>query len=200
MLKKIITLFSAFFVLISCSKSGNLNKNLEELDKIYGKCDNPMRSAEYNNTNKNSRVYKACKAKEMAEGTSLFDLGGSFKDALVGTSSNNSIVGYQNSINQYLWQAALTVIDDYPLKIADNMGGYIETDWIYNEDSIDNRCVIKIQINSQEIVSDGVSSKFICQNKNKDVWTNDGSNYNNEEKQITLKILSEASALSNSKS
>ena len=198
MLKRLALLITVFF-LFSCSKTGNLNKNLEELDKIYGKCDNPMRSAEYNNTNKNSRVYKTCKAKEMAGGKTLFELGDSFKETFGNNNGSNNIV-YQNNVNPYLWRSALKTTENYPLKIADNTGGYIETDWIYDNSNSNNRCIIKIQITSNELISTGVSSIFVCQNKLKDNWVNDGINYIDQEKQLTIKILNQASLLSNSQS
>ena len=199
MIKQFILLTIISLLALSCSKTGNLEKNLEELDEIYGKCDNPMRANEYNNHNKDSRLYRACKANENAKGTTLFDLGDSFKEAFNNqTSSNSGNLVYQNNVNSYLWRSALKLTKNYPLKIADNSGGYIETDWIYNDSSENNRCIIKIQITSPEIVSNGVDTVFICQIKSSENWVNDGINYKEEEKQLILKILSDASKTSNS--
>ena len=47
---------------------------------------------------------------------------------LIGKKEN---VVYQSNVNPYLWNASLEVTKKYPLKIADNQGGFIETDWIY---------------------------------------------------------------------
>ena len=68
-----------------------------------------MRANEYNNHNKDSRLYRACKANENAKGTTLFDLGDSFKEAFNNQTSSNSGVGYQNNVNSYLWRSALKV-------------------------------------------------------------------------------------------
>ena len=132
---KAILVLSIF--LFACS--GNLEKNLTKLDKTYGYCDNPHRQF-------NDREYKICKDKERAQGkgseiedfnlTELFDRKGS--------------VIYQNTVNSELWSASLDITSSYSLKIADNQGGYIETDWIYNKDTPNKRCLIKIRINSSE--------------------------------------------------
>ena len=44
------------------------------------------------------------------------------------------------------WRGSLEVTKKYPLKIADNQGGYIETNWIYTPGIEDQRCLIKIQV------------------------------------------------------
>ena len=72
---------------------------------------------------------------------------------------------YLNSVNPYLWGASLEITSSYPLKIADNQGGYIETDWIYDLENLNQRCLIKIQISSNELISTGVATKFICETK-----------------------------------
>ena len=139
--------------------------------------------------------YKACKAKERAEGESLFDLEGDLNDLIGGR--DNKIV-YMNSVNPYLWRASLDLTSSYALKIADNQGGFIETDWIVDSINQNQRCLIKIKILSDELISTGVSTKFICQKKENDNWVSDGKNYLSEEKQLTLKILKTASTLADS--
>ena len=196
---KLLTLLMSLFVLISCGQ-GNHQKNLAELDEIYGKCDNPMRENEYGAHNKKSRKYKACKANEMAGGKSLFDLNESFRETFGMGDDNKSELLVVNSVNPLLWRASLDVTKNYPLKIADNQGGYIETDWIYGEDDpfIVNRCLIKIQILSQELISTGVQTNFVCETKNDNNWIIDKKDFIQEEKQITLSILDRASALAQS--
>ena len=196
---KLLSIILSLFILTSCNQ-GNHQKNLTELDEIYGKCDNPMRENEYNSNNKNSRIYRNCKAKEMAGGESLFDLEESFKDAFGIGSRSKSDVLVVSSVNPLLWRASLDVTKDYPLKIADSQGGYIETDWIYGDESLadKNRCLIKIRVLSQDLISTGVQTNFICEIKNNSNWANDEKDYFQQEKQITLSILERASELAQS--
>ena len=169
------------------SCSGNLEKNLEELDKTYGYCDNPHRQI-------SDRDYKICKAKERAQGDGL-----KIEDInLTELFNRERSAIYQAPVNPDLWSAALDVTDNYSLKIADNQGGYIETDWIYDEKLKGKRCLIKLRITSAELVSNGVQSKFICENMIDDIWINDQTNYFDEEKNLTLKILVEAQKKQNS--
>ena len=196
---KTFLIISSIILVTSCS-TGKHQKNLAELDKIYGKCDNPMRDNEYGANNKKGRKYKECKADERAEGKSLFDLKDSFNDALGMGDGNKSEVLIVNSVNPILWRASLDITKDYPLKIADSQGGYIETDWIYREDNglIKNRCLIKIRVLSQDLISTGVETNFICETKESNNWINHNSNFVLEEKQITLSILERASKLAQS--
>ena len=179
-----ITIITIGF-LWSCS--GNLEKNLEELDKTYGYCDNPHRQF-------SDRDYKICKAKEMSQGDGIkvedFNLTELFN-------RERSVI-YQTPVNPELWSAALDITENYSLKIADNQGGYIETDWIYDEKFKDKRCLIKIRITSAELVSTGVQSKLVCENMINNTWIRDQNNFFNEEKNFTLKILSEAQKKQNS--
>ena len=103
-----------------------------------------------------------------------------------------------NSVNPHLWRASLDLTSSYALKIADNQGGFIETDWITNSTNQNQRCLIKIKIVSSELISTGVSTKFICEKKDADSWISDGKNYLSEEKQLTLKILKTATTLADS--
>jgi hypothetical protein len=53
----------------------------------------------------------------------------------------------------------LEVLSPFPIKIADNGGGYIETDWIIDYNQSDNkRCQIKVMVRSAELVSNGLKS------------------------------------------
>lgn len=188
MMRKLVILFF-LATIMSCSKDNQYEKNMDRLDQVYGECDNPMKTL-------TKRQYKICKDKERSGGESFFNLEDGFDEIFYG---KNSQVIYSNKINQDLWVAALNVTDNYSLKIADNNGGIIETDWIY--DSIDpkKRCLIKIKILSADLVSNGVSTKFICQNQNLDnIWVSDSEDYTEEEKRLTLKILQTASSINQS--
>ena len=185
MLKNFCFLICLTF-LYSCT-SGKHEANLEKLDKYYGECDNPQRVM-------STRKYKECLAKERAKGESLFDLTTDF-EKLIGRDDKNII--YQNTVNPELWQASLEVTNKYPLKIADNQGGLIETDWIYDINNPQQRCLIKIQVLSMELITTGVRTNFICENKKNENWITDGKEYSQESNQITLKILEVAGNLNN---
>ena len=184
MLKIFAFLFISIF-LFSCGGGNNYQKNLKELDEVYGMCENPLRPL-------STRKYKECIAAERANNESFFDLNGDLGD-LLNRGGENYIVQY--TVNPNLWQAALNVTESYPLKIADNQGGYIETDWINQKETPDNRCLIKVRITSQELVSNGVASKFICEEKIDNQWVAIDDSYLDEEKRLNLKILSTAAAL-----
>ena len=181
-------ILSFTFLLQACS--GNYDKNMSELDELYGECDNPANSSRYK---KGSKRWERCKARERSEGERLFDIGGEIND-LIGR-GNNEVV-YQNNINPYLWNGSLKVTNNYPLKIADNQGGFIETDWIYSLGIENQRCLIKIQVTSSELITSGVSATFLCENKINETWVSDNKNYPDEEKKIILKILEIAGGLS----
>ena len=176
----------------SCSKGlmdGNIDKNMAELDKIYGKCNNPYRTF--------SRAQKKiCEDKERAAGA----------DGIVGDSLNitemienfrdgGKTVYANSAVNSYLWNASMVLIDPYSLKIADSQGGVISTEWIKNKNKPNERCSIKINIISQELLSNGVNAKLICEEKIKEEWFPDNINYSKEEKQMVLKILEIANNL-----
>ena len=169
-------------LLISCSAERNLEKNLKKLDENYGYCDNPQRDL-------TDYQYKICKDKERASAGEEFDLNTSLTDLF---NRQQTIVSKSN-VNPLLWQSSLTVLQPYSLKIVDSNGGYIETDWIYENNSINQRCAIKVQITSPELITTGVDTTFLCQNKNNEDWINDNSEYIEESKQLTLAILQKAS-------
>lgn len=189
--KILIVLFVSLIFIQSCSQgplSGDHAANMEKLDKIYGKCKNPHRQI----VGKDARMI--CEDKERAAGP-----GGKTKDpiSIVSLAKNlrNGGVGsnYQGmAINPFLWQASLGILDQYPLKIVDSQGGFISTDWIMENTSPNQRCNIKVTINSQELVSNGVKVKLICQKKTDDTWYNETTSYTSEEKDLTLKILETA--------
>ena len=182
-----IFIFIVIFIFYGCS-GGNFEEQQKKLDNIYGECDNP-------NKNLTTRQYKLCKDKERGGGESFFDLGGKDLRDLVNGGGGAPI--YQYTVNPYLWGAAIETTNSYSLKIADNQGGLIQTDWIYDEKDQSKRCLIKIQISSQELISTGVSTTILCENQINGIWISDKQNYSTEEKKLVLKILNLASDTSN---
>ena len=194
MLKSLISLVLVLFV-TSCSQGimgGNLEKNLEATDKIYGRCDNPYRSM----TNVEKEI---CRGKVAAAGPdgkiddpiSLNNIFDRFNNP------NKNIVYGGLSVNQYLWQGSLSALENYPLQTVDSQGGFISTDWIISKDDPSRRCQIKINVISQDFISTGVKTKLICQEKDNDQWYPDNTILVEEEKKITLTILEKAQELSN---
>tara|TARA_B100002019_G_scaffold290501_1_gene308331 strand:+ start:991 stop:1611 length:621 start_codon:yes stop_codon:yes gene_type:complete len=193
MLKKVfyISLLPLIILLTSCGGGmigGQYQENLAKLDDIYGYCDNPQRGY-----NKSSIEYKVCKDKESAagaDGLADTDFRLPFVDDLLNNRGSRDNLVYTSSVNKYLWSGSLNILSDYPLKTADSNGGYLETEWIYdNRDGREQRCIIKIQINTIEFVSNGVETNIICQTKQNSEWMNMGENFINAEKQLTLAIL-----------
>ena len=180
MFRRIPVIFIVFVLMVASCANQNLEKNLEELDKVYGRCDNPHH--QYGEVE-----YRICKDKERARSDSEpFNI----SKFLEGKSSNIGIAPNRSMVNQDLWNSSLSVLDDYSLKIADNEGGYVETDWIYENQS---RCLIKVQIISAELISTGLKTKILCQKNDNDLWVNDNIVYTDEEKKLTLRILELAS-------
>ena len=191
-LKNIIFLLLISSILISCG--GKHQENVAKLDEVYGVCDNPARIL-------TERQYEICIMKQRGNSGEQLDvddlstsLGELLSDQLgLGT----TVIGGSSFANRYLWQASLDVLSPFPIKIADNGGGYIETNWIidYNQSS-DKRCQIKVMVRSSELVSNGLKSTLNCQNFDGNNWNADGQKYPNEEKNITLKILEVAQIFS----
>ncbi len=170
---------------------GKHQENLKRLDEIHGYCDNPSRT----DVKKKGIAYNICKDHERALGpdgdmSEKFSLGESF-DNLLDRDSGGKMVLAQ-TINKELWNGSLKVLSNYSIKNADSNGGYIETDWIFDGKDTNNRCLIKIQIVSLELVSNGVETNIVCQTFSDNEWINENQDYINEEKQLTLAILTEA--------
>ena len=185
-----ITLMSIIF--FGCGKKHQ--DNLKRLDEVHGVCDNPGRIL-------TKRQYEICKMKERGSaGDSLEveDISTSLGDLIRGQLGTGTVTGGSTSFaNRYLWQASLEVLSPFPIKIADNGGGYIETDWIVDYNQSDNkRCQIKVMVRSSELVSNGLKSTLNCQDFNGENWNSDKQKYPNEEKNITLRILEVAQMFS----
>jgi hypothetical protein len=168
----------------------NHKKNLESLDKTYGECNNPMK--QYSKIEK-----KICLDKERAAGP----------DGVIGEPINlgdvlDRIQGKQNivysglSVNPNLWKSSLGVLEPYSLKIVDSQGGFISTDWILKKEAPNERCAVKVNVTSQDLVSNGVKVKLICEKFSDGQWYVDNNNYLQEEKDLTIKILEVANELS----
>ena len=192
MLKKIVLMMLISSILYGCGSKHQ--ENVARLDEVHGVCDNPARIL-------TKRQYEICKMKERGNTGGELDiddletsLGELLSDQLgLGT----TVVGGSSFANRYLWQASLDVLSPFPIKIADNGGGYVETDWIidYNQSS-DKRCQIKVMVRSSELVSNGLKSTLNCQDFDGENWNADRQEYPNEEKNITLKILEVAQIFS----
>ena len=184
---RFILVLSAYLVLIACSS--NNQANLEKFDEVYGRCDNPHRQF-------SDREYNICVAQERAGSPDRepISIAGIFKKDENAASSQGS---FGSTINQSLWQSSLKVLTDYPLKNVDSVGGYIETEPVYDKENLSQRCTIKITILSSQLISNGIDTNIICEQKQKDLWINTNEDFSNEEKQLSLKILSEAQNISN---
>jgi len=179
----IIFIIITSLFLFNCS--GTHERNLEKFDKIYGYCDNPHRGIK-------GTTYEICKAKEQARGPDgkegemeNIDLQNLFGKIRGNSNAQTTVV----NVNPFLWRSSLEVTKDYDLKFVDNAGGYIQTEWLYQSNNPNKRCMIKIQINSIELRSDSVETRFICEDQVNSIWVNDNLNYISEEKQLTLKVL-----------
>ena len=186
-LLNIFYLVSALFFL-SCTNANRSEENLKKLDKIYGYCDNPHREI-------SGERYTVCKANESAvgpdgevgEGQSIGEILG----GITGKNKNNQIT-YVKSVNNDLWQGTMDVLSPYSIKLIDSEIGYVETDWIYEKNQPNKRCLIKVQIKSAELVSNGVSTTISCQTKENENWFNDDEQFIDQEKKLTLAILNKS--------
>lgn len=176
---KTLSIFFTILFISACTAERNLDKNLEALDKKYGYCDNPQRDL-------SKQEYKICKDQERAGGEELklTNLSELFR-------GGRTVIA-QSSISPYLWKASLTTMQPYSLKIVDSNGGYIETDWIFDGNVDSQRCSIKVQVLSSELISTGINTNILCQNLINNNWVNDDAQYIEESKQITLAILKKA--------
>ena len=189
---KILFTFLVLITINACTNANKSEENLKKLDKIYGYCDNPHRNIP-------PKQYETCIAKqdaagpdgEIGESVNISEIFDRFNNR-----SNNNQVTYLRSINADLWQGTMDVLSPYSLKLIDSEVGYVETDWIYEKNIPNKRCLIKVQITSVEIISTGVSSKLTCQSKEGDSWYNDQKDYFDQEKKLTLTILSKAKEFS----
>lgn len=187
-------LILSLLILVSCSDSKFLDnskyqENMAKLDKLYGPCDNPNRVLLPTEKKRCEAAARAAGAdgKINNEGISLTS---------IFNRQNNAVVYSSGSVNKDLWDASLKILDTYTIKNIDFEGGFIQTDWIYDSNIPDERCLIKSHITSIELVSTGINVKIICENFINNNWYPSNKNLINEEKKIALKILEESSLLS----
>ena len=188
---KVLITFLAFILFQSCSSGpigGDLQKNLAKSDKIYGKCNNPNR--QFTSVQK-----KICEEKVRAAGPDGV-VGDPINLTEIFKGGNEKIVYAGSNSNQFLWNGALETLKEFPLKTVDSQGGFISTEWIFKETNPNQRCLIKINITSRELMSNGVNTKIICQKKETNEWYSVNELFIEEEKNLTLKILEKASQLS----
>lgn len=167
----------------SCSSKNE--QTLQEMDKFYrfGECENPHR--------KLTPVEKQnCIAKKMGGGEGAFDL--NLGNIFGNKDKEQNQSALISSVNSKLWNGALEVLRPYSLNKVDSIGGYIETDWIVNENELNKRCLIKIQISSAEVVSNGVNALLLCQKLTNDIWVNDGVDYLEESQNLTIAVLNKS--------
>ena len=194
MLKILVSLVIAFAI-SSCSQGlnqGNIEKNLEATDKIYGRCNNPNR--QFTEVEK-----EICIAKVRAAGPdgkvddpiNLTDIIERFNNP------EKNLVYAGSSVNQFLWNGSLAVLEAYPLKTVDSQGGFIASEWILDKNEPNKRCQIKVNVTTQDFISTGVKTKIICQEQDNNQWYPSDEILIEQEKKITLKILEIAQELSN---
>ena len=178
MYKFILTLPILSFLMMACSN--NMQENQAKLDKIYGPCDNPHRQMSEIERN-------ICRDKERAAGPDgeigePFSITDFINNRRAPSRSNDQVATY----NRYLWEASLLLVQDYSLSVVDSAGGYIETDWIVQDN---NRCKIKIQITSTELISTGVTPNLVCMKTDNGTSWSDIPRDQQAIKNMTLKIL-----------
>ncbi len=191
---RVLLIFISLIIFQSCStmgplSSGDIEENMEKLDKIWGKCNNPNRN--FTKTERKiceSQVMAAGPDGEVGEGINLTDL-------LDRAKGQRTVVYGGAAVNTSLWNGSLTVLDNYSLNTVDSQGGFISTDWILKEEDPNQRCLIKVNITSQELISNGVRVKILCEIKKLDQWYANNVLYLDEEKKITLKILEVANQI-----
>ena len=188
---KVLIIFLAFILFQSRSSipvGGDIQKNLAKSDKLYGKCNNPNR--QFTSVQK-----KICEEKVRAAGPDGV-VGDPINLTEIFKGGNEKIVYAGSNSNQFLWNGALETLKEFPLMTVDSQGGFISTEWIFEEANPNQRCLIKVNVTSRELISNGVSTKIICQRKETNMWYTSNEIFIEEEKNLTLKILEKASQLS----
>ena len=112
MLKRLIFISCMINLLVSCS-GGNVQENLAELDKVYGPCENPYR--QYTAIEKQicrDKVMAAGPDGEIGEPINVLDM------LNFGGGNQNSYIRSSDT-NNFLWDASLSVLGSYSLKLSD---------------------------------------------------------------------------------
>ena len=140
-----IFIFSGFF-LVSCGKNINVEQ-LSEEERIYMPRDRIRLS------------------KTKAGRGLLSDL---FKSKSSEDEDSNKL----SRVNNYLWQASLDVLSNFPLSSVDSSSGLIITDWYSSEKEPQNRFKITVLIMSNEISANAVKVKIHKQAIKNSRWIN----------------------------
>jgi len=192
---KILLSLAIGLTITSCGQSfnnGNIEKNLEATDKIYGRCNNPNR--QFTDVEKEiciAKVRAAGPDGKVDEPINLTDIIERFNNP------EKNVVYAGSSTNQFLWNGSLAVLEAYPLKTVDSQGGFIASEWVLDKNEPNKRCQIKVNVTSQDFISTGVKTKIICQEQVNNQWYPSDEILTEQEKKITLKILEIAQELSN---
>ena len=181
-MKNLLLLMSLIIFTASC---GGVGKNYQDVKKREMETD----PCKYERI-KGGKSELRCKQRVAANGSS--EEGSGFFDSMIdqlreeGGLSN----GQNVAVNKWLWNGSIETVQDFPLKIADAFGGVIETDWINNKNIPNQRCAIKILIQSKELISNGVSANMICQSFDGKNWTLNSEDLSEANREIENSILS----------
>ena len=181
-MKNLLLIISLVVFTTSCSGVG---KNYQDVKKREMETD----PCKYERV-KGGKNELRCKQRVASKGSS--EEGSGFFDSMLdqlreeGGLSNDQNV----AVNKWLWNGSIETVQDFPLKIADAFGGVIETDWINNKDIPNQRCAIKILIQSKELIYNGVSANMICQSFDGKNWTFNNEDLSEANREIENSILS----------
>jgi len=181
-MKNLALIVTLVFLITGCGVVGSNYKDAKDRQIKNDPC--------YYERIKGAKAEERCNARvaggtDGKEGGGLFD---SMLDELRGEIGNGTS---QNvAVNKWLWNGSIETVQDFPLKIADAFGGVIETDWINNKDIPNQRCAIKILIQSKELISNGVSANMICQSFDGENWTLNNEDLSDANRDIENSILS----------
>ena len=182
-MKKLLLVITLFLFVTGCAGVG---KNFQEVKKREMDTD-PCKYERIKSPN----AVERCEARLKAKGDPENPNNGLFDSMLDRLRAEGSLGRGQNvAVNKWLWNGSIETLQDFPLKIADAFGGVIETDWINNKDIPNQRCAIKVLIQSKELISNGVSANMICQSFDGKNWTLNNEDLSDANRDIENSILS----------
>ena len=181
-MKNLLIIVSLVFFTAGCSGVGKDYQDVKKREMATDPC-------KYERI-KGGKNELRCKQRLAANGSSEKSSG--FFDGMLDQLREEGGLGNgQNvAVNKWLWNGSIETVQDFPLKIADAFGGVIETDWINNKDIPNQRCAIKILIQSKELISNGVSANMICQSFDGKNWTLNNEDLSQANREIENSILS----------
>jgi len=181
-MKNLLIIVSLVFFTAGCSGVGKNYQDVKKREMATDPC-------KYERI-KGGKNELRCKQRLAANGSSEKSSG--FFDGMLDQLREEDGLGNgQNvAVNKWLWNGSIETVQDFPLKIADAFGGVIETDWINNKDIPNQRCAIKILIQSKELISNGVSANMICQSFDGKNWTLNNEDLSQANREIENSILS----------